>query len=122
VIKRATNVTVLLLVLAGLVACDHSRKDTIHATIIAVNAARDGFIEWDRTRQEQIVAAATSKEEGRAKLDAYREGRTKIYDGIALAYKLLIDALTDDGDSSLKSAVREATKLVTDIKTFKDAP
>ena len=45
-------------------ACSQaSRKDTLKTSLVSVNAARDGFLAWDRHHQQTIEDQATSREE-----------------------------------------------------------
>lgn len=105
-----------------LTGCGPSQKQkTIKASFIALKAAHAGFVEWDTTRQDKIIEAATSLEEGQAQLKKYREGQTKIYAAIAKAFQLLLDALTDD-DLNPGDAVREGAKVIEVIEQFKDQP
>jgi hypothetical protein len=100
----------------------NQRQKTLRASLVIVDAARDGFVSWDATRQTKIVEAATSREEGQAKLDAYREQRKLIVEGFALVYRALASAATQNDDPSLKAAVRDATKLVEQVEALKGAP
>ena len=62
--------------LAALAACTHNdRADTIRASLIAVDAARDGLLVYDREHQPSLVAGAVSGDDARAKLLAYRATR-----------------------------------------------
>jgi hypothetical protein len=106
-------------VLAG---CGPSGKQkTIKASFITLKAAHTGFVEWDTGRQDKIVEAATSFEEGEAKLKRHREGSTKVYAAIAKALQLLLDASTDE-NMSPNDAVREGAKAIGIIEQFKDQP
>ncbi len=94
-------------------ACNKDQRvNTIHASIVALDAARDGFVQWDHDHQMSIVDAATSREEGAAKLAAYRKKRQDVLDGFQIAYRALALAATQTDDPSLKAALDEAGKLL----------
>src|SRR5258706_4980729 len=71
--------SLLLVVFLGLVAgCGaNQRQNTIKTTLVAFNAARDGFLEWDDKHQDATVAKAATgkltKDEAKKALDTYRK-------------------------------------------------
>ena len=95
------------------------RANTIRASIVAVDAARDGFVSWDRDHQMAIVDSATSRADGEAKLAAYRDQRQKVTDGFRLVYRALALAATQTDDPSLRAALDEAAKLLLVITTLR---
>jgi len=90
----------LVLVLLGLAtACGASQRErTVATALTATNAARDAFIKFDRVHQQKLVETASSVDDGRTRLDAYRRQRDPIVQGFATAYQLVATAavLTDD--------------------------
>jgi len=118
-------VTVLaLLALLHTAACGASqRQKTLRATFATVNAACDGLEAWDRTRQEQIVAAAdptkVTKEFVRAQLDAHRAEMDKVYGACTVAYRLIAAASMSDDGRSLQTATEEAHKVIDAVKQLK---
>lgn len=92
------------------------RQTTLHATVLAVNAARDGFLAWDRAHQDSIVQAATTREEAERKLAEYRKSQDKIRDGFTVAYETLAVAATQTDDASLSSAIRAVSDLMAAIQ------
>lgn len=95
------------------------RQKTLHGTVIALNAARDGFIEIDSQKQEAIVKAATSKEEGQKALDAYRVKRQEVIAAFEAAYRVTALAATSTDDVTLKQALEAATALQKLYDAFK---
>jgi len=103
----------LLLLFASSVSCTKNRRqETLHDSIVAVNAARDGLTAWDRNHQQEIVDKATSREDGEAQLAAYRERRKTVADSFELAYRLIAVAATQNDDPSLKAALTAAAEIV----------
>lgn len=94
-------------------ACSKSqRADTLHASVVSVNAARDGFVAWDREHQQSIVDHATSHEDGVAALATYRSKRGPIMDTFEVAYRALAVAATQTDDPSLKAALAVSADLI----------
>jgi DNA/RNA-binding domain of Phe-tRNA-synthetase-like protein len=97
-------------------ACDRSQRvDTIHSTLIAVNAARDGFTAWDRQHQQTLVAAAVTRETAEQSVSSYRDGRRHVVDGFEVTYRALAVAATQTDDVSLSAALTTATELIDKI-------
>jgi hypothetical protein len=100
-------------------ACSgNKRQDTLRATVIGVNAARDGFTNWDAAHQKTIVEKATSREEGEAQLVAYREKRAPIVATFEVVYRAIALAATQTDDPSLRSAVAAGAALLEAIQTL----
>lgn len=104
----------LLILFILLAACTKvARQDTISAALLATNAARDGFVQYDDVAQARIVAGATSLEEGKAKLVAYREERAKVLALFPVAYYAIAAAAQANDDPSL-NRMKESLKLLLD--------
>lgn len=118
ILLTAALVAVYALVLSS--ACSRSqRTDTIHATFVAVNGARDGFAVWDKNHQHAIMESARSREEGRDALARYREAqRPAIVEGFVVAYQTLAAAATASDDPSLKGAVAAAMHVIDAVKAL----
>lgn len=90
---------ILLLIVALAVSCGPSaREKTLRASLITVNAAKDGFVTWDQERKNAIVAEATSYEVGESTLTAYIEEREKVLLSFELAYKAIATAAVAGND------------------------
>lgn len=111
--------TILNLLLAFiLIACSNSaRKDTLHVSFVATVAARESFKAWDKKHQDEIVANATSHEDGRTKLDAYREKRNAVLTMIVDTFQAIGAAQDANDDLSVTTAL----KLLADLKQAVDA-
>lgn len=124
--NRIYNATVTALLVLGIVAsvaawtgCSGStRQKTLHATLIAVDSARDGFVAYDRARQERIVDTAESQQAALDRLAAYRRDRESIVEAFAQAYKLLATAALLEQDKSLAAALTAARQLAELLATF----
>ncbi len=105
-----------LTVTQGLGCGSNSRTTAIQTSLVAVNAARDGFVAYDRQHQIDIADAATSKEEAKAQLQAYRKDRELLLHSFEVVYRALAIAATQNDAPSLTDAVRQATALAESIK------
>lgn len=116
--KTPAAIAILLAMLVA--ACSQNeRVSTLHATIIAVNAARDGFTAWDRDHQQSLVTAATTREDAEKAIAEYRVAQTKIVSGFEVAYRALAVAATQTDDLSLKAALTAAAELLDAIQKLK---
>jgi hypothetical protein len=114
-----TSVVCLLLFACTLGAsCDKSqRQDTLRASLITVNAARDGFTVWDVEHQQRLVEDAVDRETAIKAVTEYRTTTQKpIVDGFTVAYRALAVAATQTDEPSLKAALIAATELVDAVK------
>jgi len=98
-----------------------SRDKTLSTTLLSVNAARDGFIEWDKQYQESIVDAATSLEDGRDKLLAYREDRDVVLRAFEIAYRAIALAAINK-ETPLSEAIDRAADVAKAIAALRDPP
>lgn len=92
------------------------RADTIHAAVISVDAARDGFVAWDRDHQQSLIDQSTSRDIGLKALASYRDQRQPIMDTFEVAYRALALAATQTDDPSLKAALSSAGDIVDAVK------
>jgi hypothetical protein len=95
--KPARGVLGLALV-AVIGACGASTVEranrALATALVATNAARDAFTEYDGTHQLQIVVQAPTREAAEAALTAYREKRAYIHRALVGAYTALAVAAT----------------------------
>lgn len=109
--------------LAAVPACgEGQRQKTLHAAVISVNVARDGFLAFDKSYQIAIVDKATSREEGQAALDAYRAKREPVAKGFELAYKALALAATQTDDPSYRAALAAAEDIAKTVLELTGGP
>lgn len=110
-----TRILVILALVVLAAACSKAaRKDTISAALLATNAARDGFVQYDAGMQDKIVAEATSLDDGKAKLKAYRERRAKVLALFPVVYYSIAAAAQANDDVSF-------AKMKTSLKALLDA-
>jgi hypothetical protein len=109
----AAIVCFILCATSTMSACGQGqRKDTLRASLTAVNAARKGFLDWDRDHQKAIVDRATSRQEAEEHLADYQATQGKIADWFVAAYQALAVASTQNDELSLSAAVRASGDLV----------
>jgi hypothetical protein len=118
IIRRAAQIPIVaalvVLFCALATGCAPSqRESTLRAALVTVNASRDAFTVYDATKQAQIVAAAVSAEDGRARLEAYRASRVKLETAIGAAYRAIAIASSLNDDASLEG-VRVAVNQLLD--------
>lgn len=117
-------VLLLCLCLVGLVGCGASARTTaLRTSLVSLNVARDTARAASKEREKQIVDACNpptcTKEEGHARLDAWRELVDKAYTAIDDGYNAILAALVlDDAKSATDAgaAVSKALALVKDMK------
>lgn len=107
---RARASLLLIAVALFVASCGaSSRTKALSTALTAVDVAADTVVEVSNKRQEQIVEQATSPEDGRARLDAFRAARAPVVDAIASAYKAIAAAALGDGElTAVMSAARDA--------------
>jgi len=72
-------------------AADRANR-SIAATLEAVNAAHEGFVEWDKAHQDEVLAASGSQEEYDAKIAAYRVDRGQVTQAFVAVYSTIAAA------------------------------
>lgn len=106
-------------VVVGTSSCSASkRQDTIRATLVGLNSARDGYTRWDLQHQKAIVEKATSREEGETKLSTYRERQATVVSSFEIAYRTLALAATQTDDPSLSAALTVSAELLEALRTL----
>jgi hypothetical protein len=116
-------VVLMGLSVSSMTACNQNqRNDTIHASLLTVNAARDGYVSWDLDQQKAIIAAAASRDNAVAAIAKYRETRQATLNRFELAYRLLAVAATQTDSLSLSAALSQAGDLVDAISTLLGKP
>ena len=107
------------LVLFALPACGpNQRQKTLHASVIAVNAARDGFLVYDRQHESEIVKKATTREEANANVAIYRTSSATVYAAILLAYNAIDIAAKANDDSSYGEAMKATATALESVKAI----
>lgn len=110
---------ICLLFLLCAVACGGQQFDKTYGYVAtSVNAAREGFLMWDQDHQQDIVTHAATREDGEAKLLAYRLSRKKVVLAFTVTYQALALAGTLRTHESILAAATQATQLYQTIKAF----
>ena len=115
-------------VLFWVAACGANFTDKAHKTLatslIATNAARDGFVEWDHMHQLKIVEAAQTRMEAETALATYRAKRKMVLQSFLGAYTTIAAALAilpliergTKGDGELTPLLLDAVRAVIAVK------
>lgn len=105
----AAVVAVFLCLLVVNAACSGSqRTKALRTTVIALNTARDGMLAFDQQHQLDLVNGATSREDGEAKLAAYRTKRIVVVNAFEVAYRAVAVAATASDNPSYETALQVA--------------
>jgi len=92
------------------------RQDTLRASLLSVNAARDSFVAWDLAHQQGLVDRATTREEATQAVSEYRVTQGKVTEWFATAYQALAVAATQSDDASFTQAVDAVRELLRDLQ------
>lgn len=77
------------------------RESTIKAAMITVDASKEAYVVYDAHAQTEIVAKATSLDDGKAKLAEYRARREKLVKALTVAYQAIATAAQLNDEPSL---------------------
>lgn len=117
------HLIVFLSMVVAISACKNERLTTIHASIVAVDTARDEFVKWDLDHQHGLIdeskAHGETRDQAAAKLDAYVLKRQVVVDGFRIVYRALALASTQTDELSLTAAKVEIAKLLESILTLR---
>ena len=109
-------VVCLLLFVSSVSCTQQDRANTLRVSLTALNTARDGFIDWDRHHQMQIVETSKTRDEAESALFAYRERRKPVIEGFEAAYRALAVAATQTDEPSLRGALAMSADLVDAVR------
>ena len=108
-----------LVALAATYGCAASSRETaLKASLVTVDAARDGFLAYDRQHELALVAESVSAPDAQAKLAAYQAKRAKIDPLFVAAYHALAAAELLNTDQSLASLQGAVANLIDAVKAF----
>jgi hypothetical protein len=114
----------ILVFLLALPACPgpDAKQKALQTSLTALNAAREGFVAWDKNHQQKIVDDATSLDQGKAALAAYRTKRAPVEQGFVVAYSALAVAALEKSAAMILEAALAAKEVYGLIKILtKDA-
>lgn len=99
------------------VSCAASQRESaIKAALVTADATSAAFVAYDSSRQDEIAAAATSLEDGKAKLAEYRGKRAKAEKAFAVAYRAIAVAATLNDDQSIAALQTAVADVVAAVK------
>jgi hypothetical protein len=126
-----------MLILFSFSACGGSMADrtnkALGTAIVATDAARDQFVQWDKQHQIDIVDKATTREQAELGLMEYRERRQRIIQAFTIAYSSMATAaatipLVQAGKKSdrdlakmLIDAIAAVETVMTSLQEIRDA-
>lgn len=118
--SAAAHVAAGVLLAWLLVGCTASaREKALHASLVATDAARDGFVAYDLTKQKQILDDAPDAPGWRDAIVTYRQKRDRIESLFAGAYRAIAAAaVIDDDPKSLDNVVTAAQLLYSALHEF----
>lgn len=100
-------------------ACASStRESTIKAALVAVDASKEAYVAYDAHEQGEIVAAATSLEDGKAKLAAYRGKRAGVVKALTVAYQAIATAAQLNDDPSLAALGAAVNEVIATLRSL----
>jgi hypothetical protein len=102
---------VIVLVQAGC-GGPSKRARTLQTVLVSVNAARDGFDEYDRQQQQHVLEASPTREEYAAEIEAYKKARAPVLQAFEVAYRALAIAALQRDEVSLKQALDQVSDLL----------
>jgi len=124
------GVPLLLIALLACGACGASmRTKALRVNLVALNTARDSVITLMAEREKQIYDACNpptcTKEEGHARVDAWRVKVDVALKAIDIGYRAIHDAaLLDDvkSEGEARAALAKALALFKELKDLKETP
>ena len=128
--RRAAQIVMLLCLVLVLGACGaSSRTKTLRVNLVALNTARDAVLAISKEREQQIYdncnPPTCTKEEGHARVDAWRGKIDVAVKAIDIGYRTVHDAaLLDDAKSvaAAAAAAAKALSLYNELKELKENP
>lgn len=116
---KKISTPVLALVFTYLTACSTSTRNTAIATsLAAVNAGSAAFSQFDATKQQEIVSAATSKAVGEAALATWRQTQATVLLVFVSAYRCIALAATGNDSQSLTAMLNAATIVAQELQSL----
>lgn len=102
---------------------------TLSIALVATNAGRSAFVDWDKSHQKSIVEAAKSVEEATTKLKSYRTNRRVVIRAFTVAYSSIAVAaalipLVEKGvrkELELVAVITAAVQAAAAVKAALDA-
>lgn len=118
------SAAMLAVLLLGAVALPSSgcaastRESTIRAALVTVDASKEAYATYDAHAQDEIVAKATSLDDGKAKLTEYRTKRGKAIKAFVVAYQAIATAAQLNDDHSLASVAAAISEVIATVRAL----
>lgn len=128
--QHAGTRLLVLLCLVGLAACGaSSRTKALRVNLVVLNTARDTVLAFSKEREQQIYdrcnPPSCTKEEGHARVDAWRVKVDVAVKALDIGYRAVHDAaLLDDAKSAseARAVFVKAITFVEELKELKENP
>lgn len=126
-LRNLRNTAVLLLFLVFVGACGASaRIKTLRVSLVTLNVARDTALTISKEREKQIYDGCNpptcTKEEGHARVDAWRVKVDEAIKALDAGYRAVHDAALLDDTKSAAAASAAAAKALTIYEKLKETP
>lgn len=95
-----------------------TRESTIKAALVTVDASKEAYVTYDAHAQDQIVARATSLDDGKAKLAEYRAKRERVVKALTVAYQAIATAAQLNDDHSLAAVAAAIGEVIATVKSL----
>lgn len=110
----------LIATLGAMIACGASvRTKVLRVNLAALNAASETMLSVSKEREDQIVARATSKEQGHAELDGWRSKVDVVAKALDVAFRAVFSASVLNDARSLSDADEAVAKALAQTKELK---
>jgi hypothetical protein len=96
-----------------------ARTKVLQTTLTVTNAARDAYVSWDAAHQREIVDAAKTLDESKAKLAEYRATQAKVvtlFEGVYRA--IAVATLLKDDPTSLANLAAASGLLMVELHSL----
>ena len=128
--QRAYRLVILLVTIFLVAACGaSSRTKALRVNLVALNTARDAVLSISKEREQQLYDSCNppscTKEEGHARVDAWRGKVDIVVKSIDLGYRAVHDAALLDDTKSVAAAAAAAARalsLYNELKDLKENP
>ena len=112
-----------LALMAALWSCGaNSRSTAIHDTYVATTIAATAFETYDREHELALVAAAKTKPEGQAALDAWGLERDKVNAVFTAVWRSIAAASEINDDPTYQGMLAAAMQLSAELKSLGVVP
>lgn len=122
--RRATRLVIVLLFCLVAACGASSRTKALRVNLVALNTARDATLVLSKEREKQIYDACNppscTKEEGHARVDAWRVKVDIAIKALDVAYRAVHDAGLLDDAKSTSDAVAAAARALTLYNELKE--